>query len=64
MMLVSKLLAATMIAGARSLPESLGTVTGGERPIRARTGRVRRRRRPPRSRQDRAQVSLPGVDKA
>lgn len=63
-MLVSKLLAATMIAGAPSLPESLTPATAGQRPNRAGTGRVRRRRRTPRSRQDRAQVSLPGVDKA
>ena len=64
-MLVSKLLAATMIAGAPSLPESLTYATAAQRPIRAGTGRVRRRRRrPPGARQDRAQVSLPGVDKA
>jgi hypothetical protein len=63
-MLVSKLLAATMIAGAASPPASLTPAAGGQRPIRARTGRVRRRRRPPRPQEDRAPVSLPGVDKA
>jgi hypothetical protein len=63
-MLVSKLLAATMIAGAPSPPASLAAPTVAERQIRARTARARRRRRPPHAQEDRAPVSLPGLDKA